>query len=157
MVKPSKIDDAAGLVEAATDATSQYDYALARAEAVFCDGFGKVLAPDFLRIVAMRLLEIAEEREPAGLSGQQSSRTAGWTLSRRIMVRDLRTFPAASLVARLFEEGFAMREIGEELAARGVRTINDRLIWESRTLAAIRDREVGRLPVWTGLSRLETL
>lgn len=149
-----KADDLPRLRVDAERAISRYDDTVAKAETLFFERFGDNLAPDLLRLIAVRFLEMADEKEPPDLKPQGIARAYGWS-RRTFTVRDAATLPTVHLVSHLTGTGWGPADISDELAARRITTLGGRVGWQPRIVAAIAEREKGRAPIWTGSPILE--
>lgn len=148
-------DDVPKLRKDADRAIDRYSRAADDIERVFFEHYGENLAPDVLRLVAARFLEIAEQREPAPVTAQGSGRAYGWR-KLTVVTRDEATLPTAHLIASLRRSDWTPQEVCDELTARRITTISGRFDWRANVVNAIAERERGRQPVWTGAVILST-
>ena len=120
----------------------------------FFGGFAEDLSPDVLRIIAGRFLEIAEQREPAPISGQATSRAYGWRKLTAV-TRDPDTLEISALIGHLSSIGHSAPDICGVLAAQRIPTQAGRLDWRPDVVKSIAERESSRGAVWEGLNTLD--
>jgi hypothetical protein len=130
-------------------AMDRYSSTATNIERVFFDFYGENLSADVLRLVAARFLEMAQQREPAPVSGPGSSRAYGWR-KLSVITRDEATLPTTHLIASLNRSGWSPQEVGDELTARRIATLSGRFDWRPHVVKAVAERETNRQPIWTG-------
>lgn len=125
---------------------TEFDDAIRRIEALIST-FRLILSPDMLRILGYRLIQTADEIEPApGLRGS----VYGWEPV-RLAVRNIDEYRTIQLIAELDATTYTVRDVIEELQRQRVENRSGRLDWRADRVHAVLDRERFRRRLTAGI------
>lgn len=125
---------------------AEFDDAIDRIEALISK-LRFILSPDMLRILGYRLIQTADEIEPApGLRGS----VYGWEPV-RLAVRNLDEYRTVRLITDLDATTYTVRDVIEELQRQRIENRSGRLDWRADRVHAVLDRERSRRSLTIGI------